>query len=239
MRFALFLFALIGLGSSAVAEDGPMSAPVYYIGFNYFTGDGGDPEVWTFSHYIEQVEPIMARYGMTLETYRVANGRTNALPAHAITFGAAPDQERFAAFFADPDFQEIFPMLTGIIENHTVIFTPEPYSLKDAEGLGETVFSVGWIKPGAEHRAAVEDGDAQMRQVGEAYGLALLTRAAGLMANEGLAAEITEVTPPDYIELWRIEDPHGLLNDPQYKETVVKARAHVEKSASYWLAPWK
>ena len=47
----------------------------------------------------------MARHGLTLDVFSVSHASGDAYPADAITFGTAPDQQSFIAFFSDPDYQ--------------------------------------------------------------------------------------------------------------------------------------
>ncbi|RED16710.1 hypothetical protein DFR46_1738 [Parasphingopyxis lamellibrachiae] len=239
MRILYFVLGWFALATSACAQENPPPEnPVYYVGFNYFTGDGGLPESEVFSNYTAALEPIMARYGMTLETYRVVNGSADALPAHAITFGSAPDPESFGAFFADPEFQALFPSLVGIIDQHTVVFTREAFSLAGTTEADNILLSIGWIKEGADHHAAILARDAAISQSGTQYGLETLVHSQGMMANQGLADGGIEVPAPDYLEIWRVEDPHGLFDDPMYREAESEARNHMDRSASYWLQPW-
>ena len=117
---------------------------IHYIGFNQFVADHAADGSRVFNDYVHLLRPIMSRYGMTVDAYNVLHGGTEQLAADVVTFGSAPDEESFQAFFADPEFQEIFPMLAGALAGRQVIFTSDAFAPTGQES-GHTLLSLNWV----------------------------------------------------------------------------------------------
>jgi len=208
---------------------------IHYIGFNQFIADHAADSGRVFDDYIHQLRPIMSRYGMTVDAYDVLHGGTEQLAADVVTFGSAPDQESFQAFFADPEFQEIFPMLAGALGGHQVIFTSDAFALTGREP-GHTLLSLNWVDgDAAEGVAKLQDLNHRISPVFDRYGAHQIAHTAGVMASRGLAAEVTATTPPQLLELWSISDAHGFFDDPLVQASNKEAELLLTRSESFWL----
>lgn len=236
------IFLIIGFSghaSAADSGDGTAAGPVYYVGFNHFSEDQGAGAAQVFTDYKDAIAPIMARYGLTLKTYRVVHAQSDAIEADAITFGTAPDQQSFAAFFADPDFQAQFPKLVGIIKNHVVIFTSEPLAPKRSSPGRDTRLSLYWLKGDTnESAAALLEVDANLAGAKRAFGVTDEGEARGVFANRGLAAEITVITPPDMLMISSFRDAHGYYDDDAVEAAQAKAQHYIAGSSVFWLKEW-
>lgn len=208
---------------------------VHYVGFNKFVADHEAESSRVFDNYIHRLRPIMTRYGMTVDAYDVLHGGTGELPADVVTFGSAPDEASFQAFFADPEFQEIFPMLVGALGGHEVIFTSGPFAVAGHEA-GHTLLSLSWVRGEAEESVGeIQALNENTSAVFDRYGVQQIADTAGLMSNRGLAAEITPTTPPQLLELWSIRDAHGYFDDPFVQATNKKTKDLITRSESFWL----
>jgi len=210
---------------------------IHYIGFNRFIADQATESGIVFDDYIRKLRPIMSRYGMTVDSYDVKYGGSDVLTADVVTFGTAMDQESFQAFFEDPDFQQIFPMLLTALSDHQVIFTADPFAVSGKTG-GNTLLTLGWVDgdpaAGLARLKALND---EIRPVFGTYGVELAAQTAGVMSNRGLAAEVTPTTPPHLLELWSIRDAHGFFDDPIVQSSNEAAEQVVSRSESFWLRP--
>ena len=230
-----FRNCLIVLSTMFACLQAYASDNIHYIGFNKFVADNEAESSRVFDDYIHQLRPIMSRYGMTVDAFDVLHGGSAELPADVVTFGSAPDEESFQAFFADPELQEIFPMLVGALGGHEVIFTSGPFSVTGNES-GHTLLSLNWVDGDAT------DGVSRIQALNEKtssvfgqYGVRQIDDTAGLMSNRGLAAEITPTAPPQLLELWSIRDAHGYFDDPLVQSTNKKAEAIISRSEAFWL----
>ncbi len=208
---------------------------IYYIGFNRFVTDNGTDSGVVFDDYIRELRPIMERYGMTVESYDVLHGGSDDLAADVVTFGTAPDQDSFQAFFHDPEFQQIFPRLLGALSDHQVIFTSDPFSISDRED-GHTLLKLVWM--GGDVTAGLarlEAINAEISPLYGRYGVELAAQTAGVLSNRGLASEVIATIPPHRLELWSIRNAHEFFDDPAVQDNHQAAEKVVSRSESFWL----
>ena len=235
----LILLTLLAFAPNLSFAEQP-TPQINYIGFNLFKSDKNGENAAVFDLYVNDLIPIMERYGLTLRTYRVVHGGNDHLNAHAITFGTAPDQQSFGAFFADPEFQQLFPTLVEIIEDHVVVFTQEQFSPSTAKKDNPLLLSAAWLRGEREQSykalLLLEEGTEIARQ---RHGARLLARTHGMMASRGIVDPVENIMPPDVVAIWNIDDPHGYYDEPSINEFSKKAREYIENSAALWLQPWK
>ncbi len=225
----LVLLAMFA-GLSAHASD-----VIHYIGFNKFNAGYEADNGRVFDEYIHHLRPIMSRYGMTVDAYDVLHGGTEDLSADVVTFGSAPDEESFQAFFADPEFQQLFPMLVGALGDHQVIFTSGAFAVTLKEP-GHTLLSLNWVNGDAIAGVGkLQDLNHRISPVFDQYGVRQIAHTTGVMSNRGLAAEIAQTTPPQLLELWSIRDAHGFFDDPLVQASNKESEAVVSRSESFWL----
>ena len=215
---------------ATVAED----PQIHYMGFNAFGADKAKSSE-VFDAYLETLRPIMARYEMTADAYNVVHGGSDNLRADVVTFGTAKDQASFQAFFQDPEFQKIFPMLLGALDDHQVVFTSGAFVPNPQHGA-HTLLSASWFKDGAEAPLkTMASINHKIEPVFAKYGVEMLGHTAGVYSNRGLAAEVKDTHAPQLIELWSIKDAHGFLDDPLMKEAGHDLEALVERSEDFWI----
>ncbi|MEO1136264.1 MAG: hypothetical protein AAFW68_06585 [Pseudomonadota bacterium] len=236
-RMLTFLAAALTLSAGLLHAQTP-APEIHYIGFNDFIDDEAANADQVFSDYVETITPIMARYGLTLEAYRVVHANASGLAADAITFGAAPDQASFAAFFADPEFQAAFPKLVGVIEDHTVIFVDD--LLPAAPDHAPAMLRLYWLQEDrAENRAKIAEAQKVLGEARASFGVEVLGVRSGLMANRGLGGEIEAVAPPDMISLTTFGDAHGYFDDPRVKSVAQEIDGLVRDDGAFWIGPWR
>ncbi len=223
------LMSLVIMSSASAGDQ------IHYIGFNKFAAEDASSE--TFNEYIRQLTPIMARYGLTVESYDVLHGGTEELDADVVTFGSAPNLESFQSFFQDPEFQKIFPMLVGALSGHQVIFTGGPFTITGKHNE-HTLLSLCWVKGEPEQTLAKLDLlNEGISPVFDTYGVRKMAQAKGVMSNRGLAGDITQTSPPELLELWSIKDAHGFYDDPLVKTAGEDAENLVTRKEAFWLKP--
>ena len=232
---SLFHACLIVMAAASAVVPAHAGDAIHYIGFNEFVADRAADSGRVFDDYIHQLRPIMSRYGMTVDAYDVLHGGTAQLAADVVTFGSAPDEESFQAFFADPEFQEIFPMLVGALGGHQVIFTADAFALTGREP-GHTLLSLHWVEGDAsEGVARLQALNHRISPVFDRYGVQQIAHAAGVMSSRGLAAEVAATTPPHLLELWSIGNAHAFLDDPLVQASNREAEILVSRKESFWL----
>jgi len=230
--FRSYLIVTLVLCASLPANAGDT---VHYVGFNKFVADHEADSGQIFDDYIHRLRPIMSRYGLTVDAYDVLHGGTDELSANVVTFGSAPDEESFQAFFADPEFQQLFPMLIGALGDHQVIFTSSAFTVGERES-GHTLLSLNWVEGDAtEGVVKLQDLNDRMSPVFRQYGVRQIAHSTGVMSNRGLAAEITPTTAPQLLELWSIRDAHGFFDDPLVQASNGEAEAVTSRNESFWL----
>lgn len=228
----VFLMVIMIAAIPATAND-----EIHYIGFNKFETQDVTNSGNAFNEYIRQLTPIMSRYGMTVQSYDVVHGGSDALDADVVTFGSARSQESFQAFFQDPEFQRIFPMLIGALSEHQVIFTGRPFAITGKDN-GHTLLSLNWVKgdPG-QTLARLNMLNEGISQVFDTYGVRQIAKASGVMSSRGLAGEVIQTSPPELLELWSMDNAHGFFDDPLVKAASEDAENLVLHSESFWLKP--
>ena len=238
MKSTLVILAcMLGICGTAFADE--QQPQINYIGFNDFVDSELDAED-IFSTYIDTIEPIMAKHGLTLETYRVTHALSDHIPADAITFGTAPDQESFQAFFADPDFQAVFPDLVSVIQNHVVVFTDAPFAPDGTSAIQPMMLRMHWIRePLESNRASLLALDAPLQGLKDRHGVGQIGEGRGVSANEGLAGEIKEIPAPHVLTLRTFRDAHAYLEAPAVEAAYEKAEEYVKTSSVFWIEPWK
>jgi hypothetical protein len=225
------------IGIMIVARPATATDEIHYIGFNKFETMDVTNSSDAFNEYIRQLTPIMSRYGMTVQSYDVVHGGSKALDADVVTFGSARNQESFQAFFQDPEFQKIFPLLIGALSEHQVIFTGRPFAITGKDN-GHTLLSLSWVK-GDPVKSLAKLGmlNEGISQVFDTYGVQQIAQASGVMSSRGLAEEVTQTSPPELLELWSMDDAHGFYDDPLVKAASDDVANLVLHSESFWLKP--
>ncbi len=117
---------------------------INFVGFNAFDKTDLKQSNRLFDNYIHQLIPIADKYGMTFGIYDVSHGGSETLDADVITFGSVPDMESFQAFFQDPEFAKISPMLHTALSGHQVIFTHSGFA--PTPSRGHTLLSLLWLQ---------------------------------------------------------------------------------------------
>ena len=124
--------------------------------------------------------------------------------------------------------------LVAALSRHQVIFSADEF-MPGEYGPGALLLQLDWLDatPAAAERyqALLDDYQAASAR----YGVTRLASSAGTMANQGLEAEVTEVEPPQAMELWHMRDAHGFYDDSRVQETNRKIEALVNRSAAFWL----
>lgn len=209
---------------------------VHFIGFNSLKTENKAHHQETFDAYIRKLKPILAKYGVITDVYDVVFGGDGSVKADLVTFGTAKDQESFQAFFQDPEFHKIFPMLLDALDEHQVVFTADAFS-PDTEAIpGHTFLALNWLKGDvADARKEVDVLVEKLAPYNKKYGARKIAFGSGMYSNKGLATEVVDTVPPQFVELWSIEDAHGLFEDANAKEIFKQTSAIVERSESYWL----
>ena len=225
---ALFLMAIFSSNLMASEE-------IHYIGFNAFPVDNKEDSRERFDNYIENLIPIMQRYGMTLEIYDVVHGGSDDLKADVVTFGSVKNMEVFQTFFKDPEFIAIYPTLHKSLSGHQVVFTTQPFSLEN-EGVGHTLLSLNWLAGNPEESATeLSQLLAGTSEQQKKYGVNQLISSNAIMSNKGLAAENKATVPPHQVELWSMDNAHGFLDNVQVKEMNHIAKKLIQRSEDFWL----
>lgn len=205
-------------------------ADIHYIGFNQFGSAPNSSE--EFSRYLSALSPIMARHGMTLTAYDVVHGGERFLSPDVVTFGSAPDEASFQAFFADEQFLSIFPTLVGALSDHQVIFTQ--HGLASAPESLDTRLELSWssLEAGSAQAIALDKKiEPELRR----FDVERPLRTTGLMSNRGLAGDLQQTTPPDQIELWTFTDAHEFMADKKVQAWFGRLRKTQTRSAVFWL----
>lgn len=209
---------------------------VHFIGFNSLKAENKAEHTKTFDAYIKKLRPILRRYDVTTDVYDVVFGGDGNVKADFVTFGTAKDQKSFEAFFQDPEFHAIFPMLIGGLSEHQVVFTPQAFA-PDGEAIpGHTFLALNWLKDDTQKsRSAIEAITEKLEPFNRKYGARKIAFGMGVYSNKGLAADVVDTTPPQFVELWSIRDAHGLFEDEKAKVIFSETKNLVERSESYWL----
>ncbi len=239
MRLLAFAILLISMATASVAEEeGRHGAPqVSYIGFNTLKADHKTGRIKAFHDYIATIKPIMEKYGHTLSVYKVDHNSDPEQPVDFITFGTAPDQQAFGAFFGDKEFQQAFPTLVENIDAHFVTFASSLVVPERRHG-GHTMISLDWLKEmddGARH--AFGAAEHKLLTLGSEKGATRTHHAMGTRASTGLARDIAETEAPSAISVWHMTDPHSFLDDAAVRELNQQLAHHTEAYRSFWISP--
>ena len=165
-------FLLFVTITPALAQQGP----VHFVGFN--TLKAGDEAKATFKDYVEKLTPIMAKHNMSVDVLEVLDDHESELKTSFITFGSGPGMADMQAFFRDPEFHAIFPILLGIIEDHNVVFVDKNLARNIKQG-DEYLLAAGW---------------SENQKLNTLH-------AKGLMGNNGVGGDITPFEPPLWMSI--------------------------------------
>lgn len=239
----LFLSSLLLVfGTLTVAADhhetGEHAQPaISYIGFNMLKGDHKEHRIATFKDYIATIKPIMERHGHTLHVYKVDHANTEEHAADFITFGTAPSQDAFRAFFADAEFQHAFPKLVENIDQHFVTFLDKPI-VPIAHDHGHVQLTLDWLKPMDDGmRAAFAEQRHKLVGMGAHRGAKLESHAKGTMASTGLAADVAPSDPPSLVSMWHMADAHGFLDNEEVRKLNHDLAGFANQQLSFWISP--
>ena len=238
MRILALLTVLLSLSwASSAQEGGHHGGPqVSYIGFNTLKADHKAHRVEAFKNYIATIKPIMERYGHTLDVYKVDHNSDPDHPVDFITFGTAPSQQAFQAFFGDAEFQHAFPTLVENIGGHFVTFVDSVVVPEKRHG-GYTMLSLDWLKDmddGARH--AFGEMDHKLASIGVHKGADRTHKATGVMASTGLTDDLAPAEAPSVVALWHMTDPHDFLEDSEVSAINRKLAEHSASYRSFWIS---
>jgi len=210
------------------------SSSINFVGFNAFNKSNLKQSSNLFDDYIHQLIPIAAKYGMKFGIYDVSHGGSRELDADVVTFGSVPNMEAFQAFFQDPDFAKISPMLHEALGGHQVIFTEGGFA--PSQTKGHTLLSLVWLQGDTVSAVkALEDIQTKSFATFQKYGVSLQSESAGISSNKGLQQEILATTPPHQMEIWSMRDAHGYLQSENAKDAQNKAQHYIARSEDFWL----
>lgn len=236
MMYKLFMKLSVALTILAGSFPSMAQGEVHFVGFNSLKIENKEQHKKTFDAYIKKLRPILARHGVTTDVYDVVFGGDGNVKADFVTFGTAKDSESFQAFFQDPDFHAVFPMLLGVLQDHQVVFTPTAFA-PDADAIpGHTYLALNWLKGDAEKaRKGIDAITHKLAPYNKKYGARKIAFGMGVYSNKGLAADVVDTVPPQFVELWSIRDAHGLFEDEKAATIFKETDGLVERSETYWL----
>lgn len=235
LSLVCFVFSSSVFAQHDAAEEN-QTPQVSYIGFNTLKSDHKVENMQTFHAYIQTIKPLMAAHGMTLDVYRVDHASDPNNPVDFITFGTAKTQQSFQKFFANEDFQQAFPTLVGIIENHFVTFVDGPVIPEKIHG-GHTRLSLDWLKSmdeGAIKKVAALEH--KINGIAAQHGARQTHRVAGQAASTGLTDDIAPAEAPTIVTVWHMKDPHGFLERTEVRRLNKQAAEHSKTYRSYWIS---
>ena len=207
---------------------------IHFVGFNVFDKSNLKQSSALFDDYIHQLIPIAGKYGMEFGIYDVSHGGSAELDADVVTFGSVPDMDSFQAFFQDPEFAKISPMLHTALSGHQVIFTEGGFAPSPAEG--HTLLSLVWLQGDpAKATKALDSIQAESLSAFNQYGVSLQSESVGVRSNKGLQQEILPTTPPHQMEIWSLRDAHGYLESAHAKAAHQKALHYISRAEDFWL----
>lgn len=246
MKLMHFVTILLGVSFASSAQDhgqsnqqGVHRPQISYIGFNTLKTDHKPDRVTAFKDYVDTITPIMERYGHTLDVYRVDHNSDPEHPVDFITFGTAPTQEAFQAFFADAEFQQAFPTLVGIIGRHYVTFVGSPVVPERVHG-GYTQLTLDWLKPMDDGLRSVFGGmEERLLSLGHDKGARRTHRAGGTLASTGLTDDLAPAEAPTVVSLWHMTDPHAFLENDSVSALNKRMAGHSKQFRSYWISPMR
>jgi len=210
------------------------SSAINFVGFNAFNKSNLKQSSSLFDDYINQLIPIAAKYGMKFGIYDVSHGGSSELDADVVTFGRVPDMKSFQAFFQDPDFVKISPMLHQALDGHQVIFTEGGFA--PTQSKGHTLLSLVWLQGDTVGAVkALEDIQKNSFATFQKYGVSLQIESAGVSSNKGLQQEILATKPPHQMEIWSMRDAHGYLESENAKVAHKNAQRYIARSEDFWL----
>ncbi|WP_262696093.1 hypothetical protein [Kordiimonas aquimaris] len=208
---------------------------VSYIGFNTLKVDQKVSHNKAFNTYIAAILPIMAKYDMGLQVYRVDHNSNPEIPVDYITFGTAPDQTTFQKFFADAELQAQFPKLVDALQSHFVTFLDQPIMPKMTK-VPYTQLTLDWLinKDDETKKKLAGIDDALLRyasnlKADKAYA------AEGLFATIGLTDDVVPVEPPSQVAIWHMEAPHDFLENKEVRALNKQAATLSKDFRSYWI----
>lgn len=238
----IFASLLMVFTSWQVAADhhemeGHQVPEISYIGFNMLKADHKAHRVAAFKNYINTIKPIMERHGHTLHVYKVDHANAPEHAADFVTFGTAPTQEAFQAFFADPEFQHAFPTLVENIDQHFVTFLDKPI-VPDVQDHGHVQLTLDWLKPMDDGRRALfGEHRHQLVGLGAHRGAMLTHHARGVMASTGLTDDVAPSDPPSLVSLWHMADAHAFLDSGDVKKLNQELSEFSQQYLAFWISP--
>lgn len=229
----VLLFSWVVMPASAQAQE--TTKPIInYIGFNTLKSDNKQVHHAAFHRYVTAVLPIMAKYGMALKVFRVEHNSNPEMPVDFITFGTAPDQEKFQAFFQDKDFQAQFPNLVNAIGAHFVTFNDQ--TIMPSGQRADMQLALEWLSektPESEQKMAqIND---TLVQLGRSMGATQTHLATGVLASVGLSNDVMPVEPPTSVSVWQMTDPHGFLESKEVQSLNKELSEILREYRTYWI----
>lgn len=233
----LVLFASLHVAADHHATNEHHQPQVSYLGFNMLKADHKAHRVKAFKDYIKTIRPIMEKYGHTLDVYKIDHANMPDHAADFVTFGTAPSQAAFQAFFADTEFQHAFPQLVENIEQHFVTFLDTPI-VPEAHDHGHLQLSMNWLKPMDEGmRTAHRIQSHQLIGLGAHSGARQTHYAHGTLASVGLTDDVAPEQPPTTVTLWHMTDPHGFLDQDKVKDLTRSLADFSSQLMVFWISP--
>jgi len=236
--FLSFVCFLLSVSVSAQHDaDQESDAPqVSYIGFNTLKADNKAANIEAFHNYISTIKPIMTAHGMTLDVYKVDHTSNPERAVDFITFGTATTQQSFQGFFANEDFQQAFPTLVGIIENHFVTFVDGPV-IPEKHHEGYTQLLLDWNKSSdVKTMTTIVGLESKKRSIAARHGAQQTHRVSGQVANTGLTDDIAPAEAPTSVSVWHMKDPHGFLEHAEVSKLNKQLAKHSKMFRSYWIS---
>jgi hypothetical protein len=140
------------------------------------------------------------------------------------------------AFFRDPEFQAIFPLLHGALSGHQVIFTSSEFNPKLKPNT-HTLLALNWLKEDTkESQLKLKSLFSTLTKTQRQYGVNQLEKTSGLFSNTGLSPdEIQPTAAPHQIELWSLEDAHGYLDHSDTQKANKQAKEYIQRSEDFWI----
>lgn len=230
------IILLMSFGTLSGAHGAEEAKPqISYIGFNTLRADHKAAHNKVFNTYISAILPIMAKYDMELQVYRVDHNSNPDMPVDYITFGTAPDQATFQQFFADAELQSQFPNLVGALQSHFVTFLDQPM-MPQRTKVPYTQLTLDWLVDNEdETKKKISVINSELLKYAPGLKAERAHVAAGMFATIGLTDDVTSVEAPTQVAIWNMVAPHDFLENEEVRALNKQAASLSKEFRSYWI----
>ncbi len=188
-----------------------------------------------FLEYLKLASPIMKKYAINLQLFKVLNSSKNSISADYITVSSVDDKNDVSRYQDDESHIKLKETLKDAIVDYHVIYSPARMNAFPVDKT-EVLFNMMWLKTdNSDTWIKYNDLKNELSRNYKDFEVSVLLDSIPTAAYEGLDRKIKSSDYPHEISFYHFKNPDRYFSDQAIQKTSREMLPLIKKGMSYWM----